>query len=83
MAYLELFNNVFGALCLLLIILLFTYVAEIQLHGNDIGSSQKNSLKKTEFWLKFYYGWPLMIFVTLCKVQMLYASSLWLTLACS
>ncbi len=71
MAYSALLNNVFDALNLLLIIF-YTYVAEIQLPGSGIWAPLKN----TEFWLEFCHGWPLVVSITLCKVLMLYVSSL-------
>jgi hypothetical protein len=36
-------------------------------------------LQHTEFWLKFFYVWPLAISVTSCKVKILHASSLQLS----
>jgi hypothetical protein len=65
MAYAVLFNNVYEAQNLLLVI--FTYVAEVQLPGNAIPL----------IWQKLCLGCPLVISITscTCKVQMLYASS--------
>jgi hypothetical protein len=68
MAYSALFNNVFEALNLLLIILCSRNSATWQCHLAPI--------QNTEFWLQLCHGWLLVQ-----KVQMLYASSLQLTIS--
>ncbi len=40
-------------------------------------------LYNTEFWLEFCHGWPFVISITSCKVQILYASSSCWQVVCS
>ncbi len=65
------FDNEFEALNLPLIIILC-------LCSRNLPTWQWHSapLQNTEFWLEFCHGWPLVISITSCKVQMLYSSSL-------
>ena len=71
MVYSELFNNVFKALNLLSFILLY-----FGCRNSATWQWHLAPLQNTEIWLEFCHGWPLVISITSCKVQMLYASSL-------
>jgi len=71
MANSAVFNNVFEALNFVLII--FIYLCS---RNSATWQMQSAPLQNIEFWLEFCHGWPLVISITLFKVQMLYANSL-------